>query len=214
MKLYSNPVSPFGTRATIAIRAKGIQVETVVKQAPELKTPDYLKMNPLGKLPVLQTDKGTVVAESEAILNYLEDRFPKPSLRPADPDERARMNVAIRAAETYVVLPATRLFGFIDPASRDQKAIAAEAERMKTGLAVLAHFMSKPLPEAEAGVSFADCMLAPSLQLLGGMCHLFGLGDLTKPHDVISSYYARVSKHPVIGKALDELNAAQAAYAH
>src|SRR5262245_37340829 len=100
MKIYTSPVSPFGQRITMASRVKGITIAHLPIPSGGLKSPEYLKINPVGKIPVLLTESGTVIAESEAILNYLEDRFPKPSLRPAGHDERAHGNVAIRMIDT------------------------------------------------------------------------------------------------------------------
>jgi glutathione S-transferase len=54
--------------------------------------PEYLKLNPRGLVPTLVHD-GRVVRESQVILEYLEDVFPTPALRPADPYERARMRL-------------------------------------------------------------------------------------------------------------------------
>jgi glutathione S-transferase len=54
--------------------------------------PEYLKLNPRGLVPTL-VHEGRVVRESQVILEYLEDVFPAPPLRPADPVERARMRL-------------------------------------------------------------------------------------------------------------------------
>jgi glutathione S-transferase len=54
--------------------------------------PEYLKLNPRGLVPTLVHD-GTVVIESTVILEYLEDVFAEPSLRPLSPAARARMRV-------------------------------------------------------------------------------------------------------------------------
>ncbi|TAL01569.1 MAG: glutathione S-transferase family protein [Rhodospirillaceae bacterium] len=212
MKLYSNPVSPFGARITIAQRAKGITIAQIASPGDSLKSPEFLKMNPVGKIPVLVTESGNVIPESEAILNYLEDRFPTPSLRPTDPEQRARVNVAIRMMDTYVMAPVIRLFPHLDPAQRDARTVEQEIMRWKDGLSALAHFMATPLPEVKGDVSLADCILPPSLQLSSVIATMFGLGDLTKPHNALVVYYARMSKHPIVGQVLDELTAAQAAY--
>ena len=49
----------------------------------EQKTPDYLKLNPYGKVPVL-TDDSTVLYESCIINEYLNEKYPKSPLMPAD----------------------------------------------------------------------------------------------------------------------------------
>jgi glutathione S-transferase len=61
-------------------------------QKREQHDPEYLKLNPRGLVPTLVHD-GRVVCESQVILEYLEDVFPDPPLRPADPHERARMRL-------------------------------------------------------------------------------------------------------------------------
>ncbi|NKB49933.1 MAG: hypothetical protein GKS02_11315 [Alphaproteobacteria bacterium] len=57
--------------------------------------PDYLKINPSGVVPTLVHD-GKVIRESNVILEYLEDAFPFPPLRPEDPFERAQMRLWTR----------------------------------------------------------------------------------------------------------------------
>lgn len=52
--------------------------------------PEYLKLNPLGVVPTLVED-GKAVLESSIICEYLEDRYPEPSLKPSEPHQIARM---------------------------------------------------------------------------------------------------------------------------
>ena len=63
--------------------------------------PDYLKLNPRGVVPTLVHD-GKVVRESQVILEYLEDVFPTPPLRPADPLERARMRLWTKVVDEFL----------------------------------------------------------------------------------------------------------------
>jgi len=56
----------------------------------EQKTPDYLKINPRGKVPALKLDDGAVVTENTAILSYLAKRSPEKNLLPKDPAAEAR----------------------------------------------------------------------------------------------------------------------------
>ena len=213
MKLYTSAASPFGQRITIAARAKGIDIEFVRPPVAGVKSPEFLAINPIGKIPVLLTEAGGVIPESQAILEYLEDRFPTPSLRPRDPEQRARVNVAIQIVDTYVMAPVIRLFPHLDPAKRDDRIVEQELGRWQDGLAILAHFMKTPLPEAEAGLSLADCVLPPSLHLSARISRMLGVkADLLQPHDELVGYYLRMSDHPIVGPILEHMTETQAAY--
>jgi glutathione S-transferase len=63
--------------------------------------PEYLKLNPRGVVPTLVHD-GMVIRESQVILEYLEDTFPTPSLRPASAYDRARMRLWTKLVDESV----------------------------------------------------------------------------------------------------------------
>src|SRR5919112_3078705 len=91
MKLYYNPQS----RAAIAkwmLDECDVDYEIVPidLQKREHKTPDFLEINPAGKLPAL-VDGDSRIFESAAICLYLADRFPEANLAPEiDAPERGR----------------------------------------------------------------------------------------------------------------------------
>jgi glutathione S-transferase len=82
MKLYNANLSPFAARCRIQIYAKDLPV-TLAEPPGGAGTDAYRAINPTGKVPCLEVD-GVVIPESEVICEFLEDRFPQPSLRPAD----------------------------------------------------------------------------------------------------------------------------------
>ena len=53
---------------------------------------DFRKVNPLGLVPTLRTDDGTVLTENAAILQYVADRFPKAGISASDGTERSRLH--------------------------------------------------------------------------------------------------------------------------
>jgi len=81
-----------GHRVRIALALKGLDYEYVsvnIGPAREQKSDAYLKLNPQGLVPALEHD-GTVITQSIAIIEYLEEIFPDPSLFPSDPATRAQ----------------------------------------------------------------------------------------------------------------------------
>jgi len=86
--LYTNPMSR-GRIARWMIEETGIPYRTVVlPYGPDMKAPDYLALNPMGKVPAL-VHRGQVVTECAAICAYLADAVPEAGLAPS-PTERAR----------------------------------------------------------------------------------------------------------------------------
>ncbi len=211
MQIYNSAASPFGARVVLAARIKNVSLDTLSPSG-ILRTPEYRAINPISKIPVLLPDANTVIVESETIVRYLEDRYPDPTLMPASPEQRARVNMLIRVCDLYVMAPLIRTFRQIAPATRDQKLLDYEIEYWKDGLASLAHFM-KVTPERPAcGLSMADIALAPALHLCRHIARTFGMDDVLAPHAVITAYYDEVSSHPLIAETFADLTKAQAGH--
>ncbi len=92
MRLYDYFRSSAAYRVRVALNLKGVAYESVpvhlVKG--EQSASGYLAINPQGRVPALAVD-GTVLVQSPAILEYLEETHPEPPLLPADPIRRARV---------------------------------------------------------------------------------------------------------------------------
>jgi maleylacetoacetate isomerase len=87
MKLYSRWQNSAGERVRIALNLKGIPYEYVAVGT--LPPGEYARINPQGLLPALEVD-GRSIAQSPAILAFIEEQFPLPSLLPDDPITRAQ----------------------------------------------------------------------------------------------------------------------------
>lgn len=90
MKLYDYFRSSAAFRVRIALRYKGLAYESLSKRLRdgEHRAPDYLAVNPQALVPALE-DGGTVIAQSIAIIEYLEEKYPQPALLPRGAVERA-----------------------------------------------------------------------------------------------------------------------------
>ena len=87
LTFYDADRCPYCARVRIVLAEKRLGYETVVVDLDDRPAWIYEK-NPLGKVPVLEED-AFVLPESAVIMEYLEERYPEPSLWPADPAERA-----------------------------------------------------------------------------------------------------------------------------
>lgn len=84
IKLYDFLPCPFGQKVRIILAEKGLSYELVQIDFTqgEQRKPDFLRLNPFGRVPVL-VDEDTTVYDSTIIAEYLEDEYPEPPLLPA-----------------------------------------------------------------------------------------------------------------------------------
>jgi glutathione S-transferase len=94
IKLYDFKSSPNCQRVKVVLAEKNLPYEIVPVDLPkkEQKTPEYLKLNPYGKVPAL-SDGDTVLYESLIINEYLEEKYPTPALLPKDPAKKAKARI-------------------------------------------------------------------------------------------------------------------------
>jgi maleylpyruvate isomerase len=92
MKLYTFFRSSASYRVRIALNLKGLDYEQIPihlrRGGGEQFSPTYKAINPQALVPALE-DQGRTLTQSLAIIEYLEERYPKPALLPADPADRA-----------------------------------------------------------------------------------------------------------------------------
>jgi maleylpyruvate isomerase len=94
MELYTYFRSSAAYRVRIALNLKGLKADYhyvhLVKDGGQQHKPEYLAVNPQGLVPAL-VDHGHVLTQSLAIIEYLEETHPQPSLLPKDSLGRARV---------------------------------------------------------------------------------------------------------------------------
>ena len=101
MKLYDYFRSSAAYRVRIALHLKEVKVEQVpvhlIKDGGQHKQLPYRTKNPQGLIPALELDDGTVLTQSLAIIDYLDQVFPSPRLIPADPVRAAKIRAVALA---------------------------------------------------------------------------------------------------------------------
>lgn len=107
MRLHDRPgfANPARIRIVLAEKQMDDRVEYVSVDliGAEHKQPAFLAKNPLGKIPVLELDDGTLIAECTAITEYLDNLDGRPILTGASPREKAMIHMMQRRAEAELM---------------------------------------------------------------------------------------------------------------
>jgi glutathione S-transferase len=198
MKLYDFAGAPNPKKLRVYLAEKGITIPVVPVDivTGENRRPEFLAKNPLGGLPVLELDDGTILTESLAIIEYLEELHPEPPMIGRTPLERARVRELERICELGVLLSVGTIFQNTHPfmaARLKQSAEAAEnaRKRLATHLAVLdARIGSNPFV-AGARPTIADCTLFAALEFTE-----FAGVALDPAHRNVARWHAEFKKRP------------------
>lgn len=128
--LYDAVPSSNSDRVKIALHEKGLPYNRVTLDLAkkDQKRPDFLRLNPYGKVPVLD-DGGKVLFESCIINEYLEEQYPNPPLMPEDPYLRGRGRVLVDYALNYTHEPYWALRGEMLKKESERTAPVMEEKR-------------------------------------------------------------------------------------
>jgi glutathione S-transferase len=89
MILRSSPPSPFGRKVKIAVALLGLDKEIRIEKTDTTDASDTIrKQNPLGKIPALILEDGSVLHDSPVILDYLDHRAGGAKIIPSEPNAR------------------------------------------------------------------------------------------------------------------------------
>ena len=152
IKIYG-PVASRAARALWIAHELGIPFEHVPMEMKELKQPDYLKINPNGKVPAL-VDGDFKLFESMAINLYLAKRFNKDGLWPDSPEDQARCYQWSFWGMTEVEKPLLTVLIDMYMTAPDKRKPEAVAEALKT--------LPKPFAVLDAALEKQDYLLGSS----------------------------------------------------
>jgi glutathione S-transferase len=198
--------SPYAWRVQLALEHKGIPYQTRVLSMSqgELRTPQFLALNPRGRVPVLR-DGELVLYESIAILAYLERRYPERPLFGASVEQSALIWRHISEYTAYVdhavesfILPL--YFGRAhEQAASVRDAIQTLTHELARYEAVLANstFLAGPAPSA------ADFTLFPHVQSVlraagkpGAAAFELPFLPLPDQHPAVNAWLRRIERLP------------------
>ena len=207
MKLYGFPPTR-SIRVLWMLRELGVEFEfvNVSLVAGENRAPEFLALNPAGKLPVL-VDGDFVLTESVAIVLYLAEKYASKGLVPSEPEARAQVNKWLLFAATELEQPLWRIARHTAIYPEDKR-LPAEVLLARQDFHDMAAVMEEHMRARQFlvgdGVTVADFVAgytldwANEVHLLDASPHLRGYMD---------RMYARPKAPPRIAEALASIRA-------
>ncbi len=118
MKLHDTARAPNPRRVRIFLSEKGITVPLAPVDLGKLehKAESFTRLNPRQRVPALELDDGTVIAESIAICRYFEALQPEPNLFGRSPLEQALVEMWQRRVELELLTPVMAVLRHLNPA--------------------------------------------------------------------------------------------------
>ena len=208
MKLYGAIASPYVARVVMFAKLKGIDLPLAEAPGGGIKSPEYLKLNPIGKMPTLEVD-GKGIGESAIICAYLEDVYPKKPGMPADPFDRARSRLVARIVDLYLAPHVGPLFRQMNPEKRDQAAVDTAAKDIAKAYGYAEHAMGPGPFCIGATPTLGDCALSTFTMMTK---KVLGAGNFGIPDPVgsgrLANWWKAVEAHPDCGPILKEYSTA------
>jgi len=102
IRLYDHPLSPYAQKVKISLREKGLEFKTEMPGGLGAggAQGEFVEASPRAEVPAL-VDGDLRVFDSTIILEYLDDAYPDPPMRPASPAERARIRMLEEVMDTH-----------------------------------------------------------------------------------------------------------------
>jgi glutathione S-transferase len=175
MKIYLFPIAPNPAKVALYLAEKkaagceiDLEVATVDLLKGEQRSDEHVARNPFARLPVLELDDGSILLESLAIIEYLEELRPEAPMIGVNPVERAQVRALERIADQGLLFP----IGIIVHTTNSPVGYPASpevADRFQKMLAQPLRYIDSQLADGRSFVAgdsptIADCTLAAALQ--------------------------------------------------
>jgi glutathione S-transferase len=200
MKLYELDWGLYPRRVTIYLAEKGITgTERIAFDAlAAWPAPEIAKLSPMGTVPILETENGTLIRSSIAILEYLEELHPSPGMLGATPEKRARTREFVAVIDEAAIQlgiwcrKGSPLFAGVEKQSQEAATFAADAYYGRLRLLdVLAKETEGPFL-AGSQVTIADCIAMATLQFAE---NVYGV-PVPSGCQTLSDWYADFGSRP------------------
>lgn len=167
MILYGSSLSPFGRKVLAYAGERGIEIDLQPTGFPN-PSPEFLEASPFRKMPALR-DGDYVLADSSAIIHYLEAKYPDGALIPADPEQRGKTIWFEEFADTLLCACGAKIFfnRIVAPRFMGRPGDLAAAEAAERDeLPPILDYLEKIVPD-EGGYLVGDSLTLADIAVAG-----------------------------------------------
>ena len=211
LTLHGSPISNYHNKVKLALLEKGIPFEEV-KVDFQAKDAALLAASPLGKIPFITTEQGSL-CESQAILEYLEAAHPDKPLLPEDPFAAAKVRELVTFLDWHLEMAVRQLypcafFGAAPLSESNAARIRREVEQKIAGFRQLAKF--SPYVAGDT-FTMADCCAFANLPLAGMATRAIYGEDLLAAAGIDYKPYIKfIGERPSAARVVADRKASQA----
>ena len=208
MIFHATALSSYSAKVRLVLCVKGVDFE---ERAPAqgYRSAEYRALVPMGTLPAIQ-EGDWVLSESEAINEYLEERYPTPPMLPQDLQLRAQSRFLCRFHDLHLEPRVRALFAHVKPAQRNPQTVLALRDDIDARLRQLASWVQPQPFLLTPTIGLADCGPLVTLPLATQVLAACGQ-PLTLP-PVLEEWLQMASAHPDVERALAPWRAATQAW--
>lgn len=194
IRLYAHPFSNNSMRPQLSLEEKGLAYDYVKVDLfkGEHKQPEFLAINPRGQVPAL-VDGEVRLYESVAIVEYLERRYPEPSLIPAEPQAMATCYRLV--GEFHQKLDPTNIFFAVKFGGKRRADLADRVDRLLAECRIWEGYVGDGPYFTGPDFSIADIVVLP---FFGTIIDGLGLPEADYPR--LHAWYGRCKSRPGVAK--------------
>lgn len=200
LTVYAIPVSLYCAKLRILLRHKDLEWREMPPPG-GYGSDEYKQTVPSGNLPAL-ADGDLLIADSEAIAEYLNEKYTDPPMLPADPAARAKVRERSRFHDTRLEPEVRKLFPHMAESARDASVFETQSIAITARLAHLGNMLMAAPPKPEHGLTLAECGYPITFAWLDGLIPKLGLA-ITWP-EAVTAYRARLEEHNAVAAELAE----------
>ena len=207
MKLHGVAFSPFVQRVLFAARVKGVELDLAPIGGAALQSPVFAAISPMRRMPVLEEEDGWTLCESSAIIAYLDETQPGPSLLPADRRMAARARQIAGLVDTEIAaglrhFVVQKLFRMYD----NPGALDYGRQQAELGLDAVERIGLDGDGWAIGDApSIADAALIPFLTLGEMVCEVAPTPPTMAGRPSIDAYWKRIKATPLGSRSYSEI---------